>query len=56
VFDLPADAASFLRGGLGDRVGGDLPDEMLAEIGGEVGKTLIAQGLDVRTMVAASTL
>jgi hypothetical protein len=38
VFDVPADAALFLGGRFGHGVRGDLPDEMLAEIGGEVGK------------------
>ena len=46
VFDVAADAALLLRGRLGHRVRRDLPDEMLAEIGREVGKALVAEGLD----------
>ncbi len=43
---MAADAALLLRRRLGHRVGRDLPDEVLAQIGREVGKALIAEGLD----------
>ncbi len=46
VLDVAADAALLLRRRLEHRVGRDLPDEVLAEIGREVGEALVAQGLD----------
>jgi hypothetical protein len=46
VLDVTADTALFLRRRLGHGVWRDLADEVLAKIGGEVGKAVIAQRLD----------